>query len=145
MLVGRGQAVSETCLNVAHGRDTLAPERVQKRLSSRLDGELTAEDRAGAALRDAVGLFWSEFHSGANAERQIELAGVVYGAVRQVQTERWHRLEATHGKVSHYFDAFGQIKERYRRQVRSDSQATTLSIGGIALLALVAVAAWWFS
>lgn len=105
----------------------------------------TTEDSAGTALRDAVGLFWSEYQSGADTERQIELAGVVYGAVRQVQTERWRRLEAKRGKVSNYFDAFGQIKQRYRRQIRSDSKATTLSIGGIVLLTLVAVAAWWFS
>lgn len=86
----RLKVIGETCLNLAQGRDTRAPERVHKQINARLDRELTPDD--GTALRDAVEAFWQR----GDEDSAIE----VYGQVRQVQSERWQRVEAKHGKVT---------------------------------------------
>jgi len=50
----RLKVIGETCWNLAQRRDTRQPERVHKLINARLDRELTLEDSAGQALRDAV-------------------------------------------------------------------------------------------
>jgi len=111
----RLKVIGETCLNLAHGRDTRPPERVRKQINARLDRELTPEDIAGPALRAAVEVFWQR------GDR--DSASAVYAQVRQVQSDRWRQVEAKRGKINHYFDPFGQIKPRYQREA---PQAKTL-------------------
>ena len=114
---------------------------------ARLERELTPEDSAGPALRDAVDIFWRELFAGADSQRQMDLANNVYSAVRQVQSDRWSRLESQYGKVSHYFDRFGQIKKRYR-QPKEEEVIELPPLKGCAvtlvgLLALVVLLVWW--
>ena len=78
---------------------------------------MTPDD--GTALRDAVEAFWQR----GDEDSAIE----VYGQVRQVQSERWLQVEAKHGKVSHYFDDFGQIKPRYEVAVPTFSRSKKIS------------------
>jgi len=131
----RLKVVGETCLNLAQGRDTRQPERVQKQLAARLDRELTPSDLAGPALRDAVEAFWQS--------RGEDAAIAVYEQVRHVQSERWRQVEAKHGKVSHYFDAFGQIKPHYR-QSAAPKKKPPPNIGYLMLLvAFVLTIVWW--
>lgn len=130
----RLKVIGETCLNLAQGRDTRQPERVQKQLAARLDRELTPSDIAGPALRDTVESFWQS--------RSEDAAIAVYEQVRHVQSERWRQVEAKHGKVSHYFDAFGQIKPRYRRaaqEVASEHSRWPF----VLMVALASLVAWW--
>jgi hypothetical protein len=42
----RLKVIGDTCLNLAQGRDTRQPERVQKQINTRLDRELTPSDIA---------------------------------------------------------------------------------------------------
>jgi hypothetical protein len=132
----RLKVIGETCLNLAQGRDTRPPERVHKQINARLDRELTPEDIAGPALRAAVEVFWQRGDE--------DSAIAVYEQVRQVQRDRWRQVEAKHGKVSHYFDAFGQIKPRCRRDALPVKKPAP-SIGWLMLLvaAMVLVCSLW--
>ena len=128
----RLKVIGETCLDLAQGRDSRLPERVHKLLAARLDRELTPSDTAGPSLRAAVEAFWQS--------RDSDSAMAVYTQVRQVQSERWLQVEAKYGKVSHYFDDFGQIKPRYR----SDSQeAKHPRWPFVLMVALASLVAWW--
>ena len=53
----RLKVIGETCWSLAQRRDTRQPERVHKQINARLDRELTPDDIAGQALRDAVEVF----------------------------------------------------------------------------------------
>ena len=131
----RLKVIGETCLNLAQGRDIRPPERVHKLLAARLDRELTPSDTAGPSLRAAVEAFWQSGDS--------DSAMAVYTQVRQVQSDRWLQVEAKHGKISHYFDAFGQIKPRYRRDVPPAKKSSS-SMGWLMLLvAAPMVLVWW--
>ena len=130
----RLKVIGETCLNLAQGRDTRPPERVHKLLAARLDRELTPDDTAGQALRDAVEAFWQR----GDEDYAIEM----YGQVRQVQRDRWRQVESKHGKISHYFDAFGQIKPRYRRDKAKKPLANTGWLVLIVAAAMVATIFW---
>ena len=99
------KVVGEACLNLAQHRDTRPPGRIHKLINASLDRELKALDSAGPDLRVAVKVFWIR----GDEQTAIE----VYERVRQVQRDRWRQVEAKHGKNSHYFDPFGQIKPRY--------------------------------
>ena len=118
---GRLKIVGDTCLAIAEGRSRRHPERERKLIAARLDRELTADDSGATTLRDAVETFWRELGNDADSDRQFELAQEVYIQVRQVQQDRWRRIEAKHGKISHFFDSFGQIKPQYRRPKPSES------------------------
>ena len=118
---GRLKIVGDTCLAIAEGRSRRHPERERKLIAARLDRELTADDSGATTLRDAVETFWRELGNDADSDRQFELAQEVYIQVRQVQQDRWRRVEAKHGKISHLFDSFGQIKPQYRRPKPSES------------------------
>ena len=143
----RLKPVRDTCYRIAQQRDIRLPQKEQKLMLARLERELTPEDSAGPALRDAVDIFWRELFAGADSQRQMDLANNVYSAVRQVQSDRWSRLESQYGKVSHYFDRFGQIKKRYRQPKEEEvielppfkGCAVTL----VVLLALVVLLVWW--
>jgi hypothetical protein len=144
----RLKVVGETCLRIAQQRDSRPPDRVQKQLTARLDRELTKDDTAGPALREAVEVFWREFYSGADSDRQFDLASEVYVQVRFVQQGRWRQVEAKHGKVRHYFDRFGQVKARYRRTVEeTDDEGDAASPSGfrwlLLLVVLAGLAVWW--
>jgi hypothetical protein len=142
----RLKPVGDACFRIAQQRDIRLPQKEQKLMLARLDRELTPEDIAGPALRDAVDLFWRELFAGADAARQMELANAVYLAVRQVQSERWLRLESQYGKVSHYFDRFGQIKKRYRQPKEEEIELPPLkgcAITLIVLLGLIVSLVWW--
>ena len=130
----RLKVIGETCLNLAQGRDTRPPERDHKLINARLDRELTPDDIAGAALRDAVEAF---LQSG-----DEDFAMVVYGQVCQVQSDRWQQVETKHGKISHYFDAFGQIKPQYWRAAPQAKKALA-SVGWLVLMVAVVVLVWW--
>jgi len=130
----RLKVIGETCLNLAQGRNTRPHERVHKQINARLDRELTPADIAGPALRDAVDAFWQRGDQ--------ESAMAVYERVRQVQRERWQQVEAKHGKVSHYFDSFGQIKPRYRQDAPPAKKSST-SMGWLILLVAALVLVWW--
>ena len=72
----------------------------------------------------------------------------VYERVRQVQSDRWRQVEAKHGKISHYFDPFGQIKPRYRRDAQlvvKEPEPGLVSLLPLLVLLLVAVmvVVWW--
>ncbi len=136
----RLKVIGETCLSLAQGRDTQQPERVHKLINARLDRELTPDDIAGQALRDAVEVFWIRGDEQAAME--------VYARVRQVQRDRWRQVEAKHGKISHYFDPFGQIKPRYRRDAQlvvKEPEPGLVSLLPLLVLLLVAVmvVVWW--
>jgi hypothetical protein len=66
----------------------------------------------------------------------------VYTQVRQVQSDRWLQVEAKHGKISHYFDAFGQIKPQYRRDV-PPAKMTLNTKGWLLLIVAVVATIWW--
>lgn len=134
----RLKPVGDACYRIAQQRDIRLPQQEQKLMLARLDRELTPEDTAGPALREAVVTFWRELFAGANTERQMELAHQVYQAVRQVQSDRWVRLESQYGKVSHYFDRFGQIKKRYR-QPRQEEIEPPLKDCAVVLVGVVAM------
>ena len=134
----RLKVIGETCLNLAQGRDTRPPERVHKQINARLDRELTPDGIAGQVLRDAVEVFWIRGDEQAAME--------VYARVRQVQSDRWRQVEAKHGKISHYFDPFGQIKPQYRRDALPVVKEPEPSIGSLLpllLLVVVLVLVWW--
>ena len=132
----RLKVIGETCLNLALGRDTRSPKRVHKQMNARLDRELTPSDIAGPALRAAVEAFWQCGDE--------DSAMAVRERVRQVQSDRWRQVEAKHGKVSHYFDAFGQIKPQYRRDA-PQAKKSLANVGWLMLVLLVAVMVlvWW--
>ena len=121
-------------MNLAQGRETRPPERVRKQINARLDRELTPSDTAGTDLRDAVEAFWQR----GDEDSAIE----VHGQVRQVQSDRWLQVEAKHGKISHYFDAFGQIKQQYRRDAPPAKKSSS-SMGCLMLLVAAMVLVWW--
>ena len=138
----RLKVIGETCLNLAQGRDTRPPERVHKQINARLDRELTPDGIAGQVLRDAVEVFWIRGDEQAAME--------VYARVRQVQSDRWRQVEAKHGKISHYFDPFGQIKPQYRRDALPVVKEPEPSMGSllpllvlVLLLVAVMVLVWW--
>ena len=137
----RLKAIGETCWSLAQRRDTRQPERVHKLINARLDRELTPDGIAGQVLRDAVEVFWIRGDEQAAME--------VYARVRQVQSDRWRQVEAKHGKISHYFDPFGQIKPQYRRDalpvVKEPEPGLVSLLPLLVLLLLVAVMvlAWW--
>lgn len=106
--------MGDTILDIASQRGTRALTKEQTLIQNRLDRELASDDQQGDVLRAAVDRFWAGLHAGADQEQQNELAGAVYNAVRNVQSARWRRIEAKYGKVSHYFDPYGQVKARYR-------------------------------
>ena len=130
----RLKVIGETCLNLAQGRDTRPPERVHKLLAARLDRELTPSDTAGPALRAAVEAFWQSSDS--------DSAMAVHTQVRQVQSDRWLQVEAKHGKISHYFDAFGQIKQQYRRDT-PPAKMTLNTKSWLLLIFAVVATIWW--
>jgi len=130
----RLKVIGETCLNLAQGRDTRPPERVHKQINARLDRELTPTDIAGPDLRAAVEAFWQRGDE--------DSAMAVSEKVRQVQSDRWQQVEAKHGKVSHYFDAFGQIKPQYRRDA-PPAKKSLAAIGWLLLLVAAMVLVWW--
>ena len=130
----RLKVIGETCFNLADGRDKRPPERVHKLLAARLDRELTPSDTAGPSLRAAVEAFWQSGDS--------DSAMAVYIQVRQVQSDRWLQVEAKHGKISHYFDAFGQIKPRYRRDV-PPAKMTLNTKSWLLLIVAVVATIWW--
>ena len=143
----RLKPVGDACYRIAQQRDIRLPQKEQKLMLARLERELTPEDSAGPALSDAVDIFWRELFAGADSQRQMDLANNVYSAVRQVQSDRWSRLESQYGKVSHYFDRFGQIKKRYR-QPKEEEEIELPPFKGCAitvvgLLALVVLLVWW--
>jgi hypothetical protein len=47
-----------------------------------------------------------------------ELSQPLLQALWTYRTEHWRVIEAKHGKVSHCFDAFGQVKPHYRERAR---------------------------
>jgi hypothetical protein len=96
--------------------------------------------RTLTVLRDAVEVFWIRGDEQAAME--------VYARVRQVQSDRWRQVEARHGKISHYFDPFGQIKPQYRRDalpVVKEPEPSMVSLLPLLVLLLVAVmvVVWW--
>lgn len=127
----RLKVIGETCLNLAQGRDTRPQERDHKQINARLDRELTPLDSTDPALRAAVEVFWQRGDE--------DSAIAVYGQVRQVQSDRWQQVEAKHGKVSHYFDAFGQIKPQYRQDAPQANKSQP-SMGFLMLLVAVMMA-----
>ena len=137
----RLKPIGESCYGIALQRDNRPPQKLHRLTLARLDRELTPEDSAGPALRDAVDVFWREYFAGVGAERQIALAENVYSAVRLVQSERWSRLESEYGNVSHYFDRFGQIKKQYRQpQGDVEEEIEEPSLAGCAIVAAGMVA-----
>ena len=119
---------------------------------ARLERELKEDDAAGPNLRDAVAAFWQATDDGVAPEQMVKHANAVYRAVRRVQSDRWLRIEEKYGKVSHYFDGFGQVKPHYRaRQARLQAQAEQRKrrpwrIGSIVLaVAGLTAVAWWFA
>ena len=130
----RLKVIGETCLNLAQGRDIRPPERVHKLLTARLDRELTPSNTAGPSLRAAVEAFWQSGDS--------DSAMAVYIQVRQVQSDRWLQVEAKHGKISHCFDAFGQIKQQYRRDV-PPAKMTLNTKSWLLLIVSVVATIWW--
>lgn len=138
----------DACYRIAQQRDIRLPQKEQKLMLARLDRELTMEDAAGPLLRNAVGIFWRELFGGADPARQRELANGVYIAVRQVQSDRWVRLEAKYGKVSHYFDRYGQIKKRYRKTQEEEIELQPLkgcAAPALVLFGVVALLIWWLA
>ena len=76
------------------------------------------------------------------------LANDVHIAVRQVQSDRWVRLEAKYGKVSHYFDRYEQIKKRYRKPREEEIELPPLkgcAATALALFGVVALLIWWLA
>ncbi len=141
----RLKPVGDICYDFAYQRGKRLPEKEQQLMLARLERELSPDDTAGPALNNAVEAFWRGFFEGADSERQGELANAVYVAVRQVQSDRWVRLKAKYGKLSHYFDGFGQIKQCYRKPQEEDPEPPT-PLGCALVLAMMSVIAlliWW--
>jgi len=116
----RLKPVSDAAVRIISGRGIRTLEKEQKLMLARLDRELTEDDTRGRALRDAVDALWQELSRPVPKRKKV-LAKAVYTAVRRVQRDRWRRIEARHGKIRHYFDGFGQIKDRFKsgkKQVR---------------------------
>ena len=74
----RLKPVADICVRIACQRDNRSPQKLQKLVLARLDRELTQEDTEGPALRKAVDAFWQELFTGADAQRQIDLANKVH-------------------------------------------------------------------
>lgn len=126
---------------IAQQRDIRPPQQERKLMLARLDRELSPEDTAGPALREAVNTFWRELLAGAHTERQMQLAHQVDQAVRQVQSDRWRRLESQHGNVSHCFDRYGQIKKRDRPPRQEEAIEPPLKGCAVVLVGLAGLAA----
>ncbi len=144
----RLKPVRDTCYRIAQQRDIRLPQKEQKLMLSRLSRELSPEDTAGPLLQEAVETFWRELYAGADPARQLALANDVHIAVRQVQSDRWVRLEAKYGKVSHYFDRYGQIKKRYRKPREEEIELPPLkgcAATALALFGVVALLIWWLA
>ena len=103
--------VADVCLAIANKHHHRSLDKERKLMLARLDREITPEDQAGPALRQAVEAFWQ----GVDGNQPLApLAKTASFAVGRVQWDRWRRIEAKYGRIHHYFDRFGQIKPRYR-------------------------------
>ena len=146
----RLKPVGDVCLAIAQRRRHRPLPRERALMLARLERELKEDDAAGPNLRDAVAAFWQATEHGVTPEQMVKHANAVYRAVRRVQSDRWLRIEEKYGKVSHYFDGFGQVKPHYRaRQARRQAQAELRKrrpwrIGSIVLaVAGLTALAWW--
>ena len=148
----RLKPVGDVCLAIAQRRRHRPLPRERALMLARLERELKEDDAAGPNLRDAVAAFWQATDDEVAPDRMLKYAEAVYRAVRRVQSDRWLRIEEKYGKVSHYFDGFGQVKPHYRaRQARRQAQAEQRKrrpwrIGvGLLVITGIAALAWWFA
>lgn len=146
----RLKPVGDVCLAIAQRRRHRPLPRERALMLARLERELKEDDAAGPNLRDAVAAFWQATDDEVAPDRMLKYAEAVYRAVRRVQSERWLRIEEKYGKVSHYFDGFGQVKAHYRvRQAKRQAQAEQRKrrpwrIGSIVLaVAGLTAVVWW--
>ena len=77
----RLKPIGAACYRIAQQRDIRPPQQERKLMLARLDRELSSEDTAGPALREAVDTFWRELFAGAHTERQMQLVHQVYQTV----------------------------------------------------------------
>ena len=146
----RLKPVGDVCYTIAQRRCHRPLPRERALMLARLERELKEDDPAGLNLRDAVAAFWQATDHGVAPEQMVKYANAVYRAVRRVQSERWLRIEGKYGKVSRYFDGFGQVKPHYQaRQARRQAQAEQRKrrpwrIGSMVLaVAGLTAMVWW--
>jgi hypothetical protein len=85
------------------------------RLQQRWEVQLT--DELSQPLLQALIHFKRAYQ--ADIREDIEAAYTnLMQALWTYRTEHWRVIEAKHGKVSHYFDAFGQVKPHYKERAR---------------------------
>ena len=110
----RLKPVGDVCLEIAAKRYKRSLDKARTLMLARPDREIKPEDQLVPELRQAVEAFWQ----GVDSKQPLPpLADAVYRAVRRVQRQRWVRVRAEHGEIRHYFDAFGQVKPRYRKKI----------------------------
>ncbi len=112
----RLKIVGDTCYQLARSKPSPENHKQLKSLLARIDRELKPKDAFQEELTEAVTTFCNAYKQQDNEENLRELASKVYEAVRNVQSQRWISVKKKHGKVSHYFNRFGQVRKHYRQR-----------------------------
>lgn len=148
----RLKIVGETCYHLARSKPSPENHKQFKSVLARIDRELKPKDVFREELTEAVTIFCHAYKQEENEENLRVLSSKVYEAVRNVQHQRWISVKKKHGKVSHYFDRFGQIHKSYCQRYylkyeskKSKKEYAKNIIPYIPILVVAALVYWLFS
>ena len=86
------------------------------KMQQRWEAQLT--DEIGQPLLQALTQFKRAYQADISEDVQAAYRNLIK-ALWTYRTEHWQAIEAKHGKVSHYFDAFGQVKPHYKAKAKA--------------------------
>lgn len=122
------------------------------KMQQRWEAQLT--DELGKPLLKALIDFKRAYQADISEDVQAAYSNLIK-ALCTYRTEHWQVIEAKHGKVSHYFDAFGQVKPHYKERARCADEKAKMAEASLQVkpwhslsfwlgLLVVGLLGWWW-